>query len=59
MGRNLGGLSQGDSKTGEKGSSVIFILDHEGIKNISVDRKIMYGCLVVDYREQKVDPNRV
>ena len=34
-------------------------MDHEGIKNIPKDRKVTYGRLVVDYREQKEDPNRV
>ena len=34
-------------------------MDHEGIKNIPKDRKVTYGRLVVDYREQKEDPNQV
>ena len=59
FGKEFGGLAQGDNRTGEKGSNSIFVLDHEGIKNIPKDRKVTYGRLVVDYREQKEDPNRV
>ena len=57
--KEFGGLDQGDSKTGEKGSNPMFVLDHEEIKNIPKDRKVTYGQLVVDYREQKEDPKRV
>ena len=53
------GLAQGDNKTGGKGSNSIFILDHEGIKNIPKDRKVTYGRLVVDDAEHKEDPNQV
>ena len=35
------------------------MLSHEEIKNIPRDRMITYGRIVVDYREQKADPNRV
>ena len=59
FGKKFGGLAQGDKKTGEKGSNSVFVLDHEGIKNIPKDRKFTYGRLVVDYREQKEDPTRV
>ena len=34
-------------------------LDLEGIKNIPRDRVITYARIVVDYRAQKKDPNRV
>ena len=59
FGKEFGGLAQGDNKTGEKGSNSIFVLDHEGIKNIQKDRKVTYGRLLVDHREQKEDPNQV
>ena len=44
---------------GKKNSNAIFVINCGEIKNIPADRKIAYGCLVVDYREQKKDPNRV
>ena len=59
FGNEFGGLAQGDNKTADKGSNTIFVLDHGGIKNIPADRKIAYGRLVAEYREQKKDPNRV
>ena len=34
-------------------------LDLEGIKNIPKDRVVTYAIIVVDYRPQKADPNRV
>ena len=58
-GKQFRGLAQGYNRMGEKGSNAIFVLDHEGIKNIPTDQKIMYGRLVLDYREQKKDPNLV
>ena len=57
--KEFGGLAQGGNITGKKGSNTVFVLDHGRIKNIPADRKIAYGRLVVDYREQKADPNRV
>ena len=52
-------VSQGDNKTGEKGSNAIFIMNHDKIKNIPANIKVTYGHLMVDYREHKTDPNRV
>ena len=40
FGKEFGGLAQGDNITGEKGSNAIFVLDHEGIKNIPAEQKI-------------------
>ena len=57
LGKEFGRLAQGDSKTGKKGSNEIFALDHKGDNNVLADRKRTYGRLVVDYREQKADPN--
>ena len=34
-------------------------MDHNEIKNIPADRTITYGRIVIDYRPQKDDPNRV
>jgi len=59
FGKELGGLAQGDKKTGEKGSNTIFFMDREQVKNISKDRTITYARICVDYRPTKEDPNRV
>ena len=37
----------------------MIFLDHEGIKKIPRNRVITYVRIVVDYRAQKKDPNRV
>ena len=59
LGKEFGGLAKGDNKMGEKGSNSIFVLDHGETRNIPKDRKVTYGRLVVDYREQKEDRNWV
>jgi len=59
FGKEFGSQAQGDNKTGKKGSDTLFVLDHEQIKAIPKDRTITYARLVVDYRPQKEDPNRV
>ena len=59
FGKEFGNLAQGDERTGEKGTNSIFVLTHEEIKNIPKDRTVTYGRIVVDYRPQKEDPNRV
>ena len=59
FGKEFGGLAQGDNLTGEKGTDAIFVMNHDQIKNIPAGKTITYGRLVVDYRPQKEDPNRV
>ena len=59
FGKELGSLAQGDNKTGTKGTNTIVFLDHQGVRNIPKDRTITYARVVVDYRPQKADPNRV
>ena len=52
-------MAQGDNKTGSIGTNSLFVMTHEQIKQIPRDRTITYGRIVVDYRSQKADPNRV
>ena len=59
FGKEFGNLAQGDDFTGEKGTNAIFVLNHEQIRNIPKDRVVTYARVVVDYRPQKEDPNRV
>eukprot|EP00970_Alexandrium_tamarense_P017799 scaffold11398_cov137-Alexandrium_tamarense.AAC.1 len=59
FGKEIGSLAQGDDLTGTKGTDTIVFLDRIGIKNIPKDRVITYARIVVDYRPQKEDPNRV
>ena len=57
MCKELGCLAQGFGTT--EGTNTIFFMTKEEIKNIPKDRTVTYARIVVDYRPQKDDPNRV
>ena len=57
MCKELGRLCQGFGET--EGTDTMRFLDLEGIKNTPKDRVVTYARIVVDYRPQKKDPNRV
>ena len=57
MCKELGRLAQGYGETA--GTNTIRFLTHEEIRCIPKDRTITYARIVVDYRPQKADPNRV
>ena len=59
IGKEWGSLAQGNNKTGSVGTNSLFVMTHEQIRQIPKDRTITYGRIVVDYRNQKADPNRV
>ena len=59
LGKEFGNIAQGDSKTGEKGTNCVFIMTHDQIRAIPKDRVVTYARIVVDFRPQKEDPNRV
>ena len=59
FGKEIGNMAQGDLKTGEKGTNSIFAMTHDEIANIPKDRVVTYASVVVDFRPQKKDPNRV
>ena len=59
FGKEFGNLAQGDDKTGEKGTNSIFVMSHNEIANIPKGRTVTYGRIVINYRQQKADPNRV
>ena len=59
FGKEWGNLTQGDNKTRTKGTDSLIVLDHEEILNIPTYRTVTYANIVVDYRSQKEDPNRV
>ena len=59
FGKEFGNQAQGDNRTGEKGTNTLFVMDHDEIAKIPKDRTITYGRIVIDYRPQKEDPNRV
>jgi hypothetical protein len=58
MTKELARLAQGiDGLT--TGTNTVFYMSHDEIKNIPTDRTVTYARIVVDYRPQKTDPNRV
>ena len=59
FGKEFGNLAQGDTTTNTPGTDTIFVLTHEQIAAIPRDRTVTYTRVVVDYRPQKNDPNRV
>jgi hypothetical protein len=60
FGKEFGNLAQGDKHTDTQGTNSIFILSHAGaINNIPSDRVVTYANIVINYRPQKSDPNRV
>ena len=52
-------FAHGDEKTGTPGMDAIRVMNLEQIKNIPSDRVVTYARVVVDFRPQKKDPNRV
>ena len=57
MSNKLGRLSQGFGE--EKCTDTIKWMTHDQIKTILKDRTVVYTLIIVDYREQKKDPNRL
>ncbi|KAL7524496.1 hypothetical protein ACHAXR_001939, partial [Thalassiosira sp. AJA248-18] len=57
MCKELGRLAQGFEDT--EGTDTVRFLTHEEIRDIPPDRTVTYARIVVDYRPQKSDPNRV
>ena len=59
FGKEFGNLAQGDAKTNTPGTDSIHVLPLNQLQHIPKDRTITYARIVVDYRPQKQDPNRV
>jgi hypothetical protein len=58
FGKDFGGMTQGDDKTGQKGTNAMFIMNHDEFKAVLMQKKkFTYGSPVVDYRPQKEDPH--
>ena len=57
VGKEFGGMAQGDNKTGQKGTNSIFVMSHIEIALIPSDPVVTYAGIVVDHRLQKEDPN--
>ena len=58
MCKELGTLSQGYKGLIEV-TNTFFFMSHYEIRDMSPDKTVTYARIVVDYRTQKSDPNRV
>jgi hypothetical protein len=60
FGKDFGGMAQGDSKMGQKGTNAMFVMTHDEISHILHAGKVFtYANPVVDHRPQEEDPNRI
>lgn len=59
LGKEFGNMAQGKERTGKEGMNAIFILPHVQIAAIPKSKAITYTRIIVDFRPQKEDPNRV
>jgi hypothetical protein len=60
FGKDSGGMSQGDNKTGQKRTNTMFIMTRGKIRHtLATGQKFTYGNLADDYQPQKEDPHRI
>jgi hypothetical protein len=59
FGKEFGNLAQGDNITNTPGVDSIFVMTHKQILHTPHDHTVTYTRIVVNYRPQKEDPNRV
>ena len=60
FGKEIGRMAQGDDKTKTEGKNCIFVMNHAQIAKMYAEGKTpTYARIVVDFRPQKSDPNRV
>ncbi len=57
--KDFGGMAQGDNKTGQKGTNLIFVITHNEIKLIPKTQTVIYACIVVNFCPQKEDPHQI
>ncbi len=49
LGKDFGGMVQGDIETRQKGTNSIFVMTHDKGKRIPKNQTVMYACVVVDF----------
>ena len=60
FGKDFVGMAQGDNKTGQKGTNSVFVMTYNKIDIAkAAGHKWTYTQIVVGYRPQKEDPNRI
>jgi hypothetical protein len=59
FGKDFRGMSQGDNKTGQKGTNAMFVMLPSDIPNIPKNKVVTYAWVVVNHCPQKADPNQI
>jgi hypothetical protein len=60
FGKDFGGMTQGDDKTGQKVTNEMFVMNHKAMKRaLENKKKFAYGNPVVDSRPQKDNPHQI
>jgi len=60
FGKDFGGMTQGNDRTGQEGTNSIFVMTHAEIKQAYADKvTFTYAKIVVDFRPQNEDPHRI
>jgi hypothetical protein len=59
FGKDFGRMSQGNNKTGQKGTNAMFVMSPSDTPLIPKDHIITNARVVVNHRPQKEDPNRI
>jgi hypothetical protein len=60
FGKDFGGMAQGDNKTGQKETNVMFIMSHDKIKHMLREgKKFTYSNPAIDYCPHKDDPHQI
>jgi hypothetical protein len=56
FGKDFGRMAQGNNKTKQNGTTLIFLMTHKEIKRIPKNQTLMYGRVVMHFFPQKVNP---
>jgi hypothetical protein len=59
FGKDIGGMSQGNNRTSQKGTNAMFVMLPSDVPNIPKNRVVTYVRVVVDHCPPKADPNRI
>ncbi len=57
--KDFDGMSQGDNKTGTKGTDAMFVMNLKDVPNIPKNQPPTYAKVVVAYCLQKEDPHQI
>ena len=59
FGEDFGRMSQGNNKTGQKGTNAMSVRSPQDIPKIPQDCIVPYARVVLDHHSQSADPNRI